>query len=147
MIVTSFFIYFVIFPTIAFVSFPNSLNISLEQRAANEDVMILFQTNASTAENEISEGDGGDAIGGGTGTARGGDGGDGGDAIGGGTGTARGGDGGDGGDAIDTSSCSDVLGGNGGNGGTAAAGADVEIGREGEKGETDYCEILDPDEG
>jgi hypothetical protein len=74
MIITSFFIYFVIFPTIAFVSFPNSLNVSLEQRAANEDVMILFQTNASTAGNEITEGDGGDAIGGGTetGTARGG---------------------------------------------------------------------------
>ena len=106
MIVTSFFIYFVIFPTIAFVSFPNSLNVSLEQRAANEEVMILFQTNASTAENEITEGDGGDAIGGGTGTgtARGGDGGDGGDAIGGGTGTgtARGGDGGDGGDIVET---------------------------------------------
>jgi hypothetical protein len=68
MIITSFFIYFVIFPTIAFVSFPNSPNVSLEQRAANEDDMILFQTNASTAGNEITEGDGGNAIGRGTGT-------------------------------------------------------------------------------
>jgi hypothetical protein len=127
MIVTSFFIYFVIFPTIAFVSFPSSLNVSLKQGAPNEEV-ILIQTNASTAENEITEGDGGDAIGGRTGTARGGDGGDGGDAIG-------------------TSSCSEVLGGNGGNGGTAAAGTDVEIGREGKKGATGYCEILDPDDG
>jgi hypothetical protein len=85
MIVTSFFIYFVIFPTITFVSFPNSLNVSLEQRVANEDVMNLFRTNVSTVEEEITDGDGGDAIGGGTGTARGGDEGDGGDAIGGGT--------------------------------------------------------------
>jgi hypothetical protein len=148
MIVTSFFIYIVIFPTIAFVSFPNSLNVSLEQRAANEDVTILFRANVSTAEDEITDGgDGGDAIGGGTGTgtARGGDGGDGGDAIGGGTGkgTARGGDGGDGGDAIGRSSCFNVVGGDGGYGGTAAAGTDVEVGQEGEKGETGYCEVED----
>jgi hypothetical protein len=81
-------------------------------------------------ENEITEGDGDDAIGGGTGT-----------------GTARGGDGDDGGDVIETSSCSDVLCGNGGNGGSAAAGTDVEIGREEEKGVTGHFEILDPDEG
>ncbi len=130
MIVRSFFICFVIFPTIAIVSFPNSLNVSLEQRSTNEDVLNLFRTNVSTAENKITDGDGGDAIGGGTGT-----------------GTARGGDGGDGGDAIGTSSCSDVIGGDGGSGGTAAAGTDVEIGQEGEKGGTGYCEILDPDEG
>ena len=69
MIVTSFFIYIVKFPTIAFVSFPNSLNVSLEQRAANVDVTILFRANVSTAEDEITDGgDGGDAIGGGTGT-------------------------------------------------------------------------------
>ena len=63
MIVKSFFVYFVIFPTMAFVSSPNSLNISLEQRVANEDVMILFRTNVSTIEEEITDGDGGDAIG------------------------------------------------------------------------------------
>lgn len=124
MIATSFFIYFVIFPTITFVSFPNSLNVSLEQRAANDDVMNQFRTNVTTAGDEITDGDGGDAIGGGTGT-----------------GTARGGDGGDGGDAIGTSSCSNVIGGDGGYGGSAAAGTDVEVGQEGEKGETEYCEI------
>ena len=89
--------------------------------------MNLFHINASTAENEITKGDGGDAIGGGTGTARGVDGGDGGDAIG-------------------TSSCPDVIGGDGGYGGTDSAGTDIEIGQEGEKGETMYCETLDPDE-
>jgi hypothetical protein len=56
--------------------------------------MNLYRTNVSTAGDEITDGDGGDAIGGGTGT-----------------GTARGGDGGDGGDAIGSSSCSDVIGG------------------------------------
>jgi hypothetical protein len=165
MIVRSFFICFLIFPTIFFVSFPNSLNVSLEQATANEDVMNLFRTNVSTPEDEITDGvggdaigggtgrarggdggDGGDAIGGGTGRARGGDGGDGGDAIGGGTGTARGGDGGDGGDAIGTPSCSEVIGGDGGYGGTAAAGTDVEVGQEGEKGENGYCEVSNPNE-
>ncbi len=92
MIVKSFFIYFVIFPTIALVSFPNSRNVNLERRVANEDVMNLFWTNVSIAEDEITDGTGG-----GTGT-----------------GTARGVDGGDGGDAIGTSSCSNVVGGEGG---------------------------------
>jgi hypothetical protein len=63
MIVTSFFIYFVIFPTIVFVSFPNPLNVSLEQRVGNEDVMNLFRTNESTAEDEHTDSDGDDAIG------------------------------------------------------------------------------------
>lgn len=62
MIVTSFFIYFVIFPTIAFVSFPNFLNLSLEQRASIEDAMILFRTNVSLADDDFTDGDGGDAI-------------------------------------------------------------------------------------
>ena len=61
MIVKSIFIYFVIFPTIAFVSFPNSLNVSLEQRVANEDIVNLFRTNVSTVEEEITDGEGGDA--------------------------------------------------------------------------------------
>jgi hypothetical protein len=114
----AFFIYFVIFPTVAYVSFPNSLNVSLEQRAANEDVMILFQTNASTAEDEITEWDSGDAIGEGAGTARGRD----------------GGNSGNGGDSIGTSSCSIVIGEDGSDGGTAEAGTDVEVGQEGRKG-------------
>ena len=95
---------------------------------AIEDAMILFRTDVSSADDEFTDGECGNSIGEGTGTARGTDGGDGSDAIG-------------------TASCSDVIGSDGGYGGTAAAGTDVEVGQEGEKGETVYRELVAPDRG